>query len=226
MRHSKVYLEFNNQVTGIIGYLERGDNLTRLGLNQAYLDMLKKKDAEWKSELALYVSVDTQTPTVVSTMRRLYVPYDKIIRALKKNLKSNILITLTDDDYSNLYIRRNKTTRTKAVIPKISPQLDLVETSHLTNKFKTSLPNLSDLDHKHLPKGALQIVRQLAILPITEPMGVPKESDFKTLDPISAASFLLVFEGANVSKIGFLKVAYANNAGVGPFSKEVSFNII
>ncbi len=226
MQHSKVYLEFDNQVSDIIGYLEKGDNLTRLGLNQAYFDMLKKKDAEWKAELSLYTSIDTQTTAVVLATRGLYTSFDKIIKELKKSLKSNVLITLTDDDYSNLYIHRDKTTRTKSVIPKISPQVDLVDTSHLTNSFEIALPNLPDLDHKGLPKGVSQIVRQLAIMPITDPMGVPKESDFKTLDPISTANFLLVFDESDVSKIGFLKVAYSNTAGVGPFSKETSFNII
>ncbi len=129
---------------------------------------------------------------------------------------------MTPEDYANLGIHQDKTTRTPAEIPIDVPMPVLVDSRPLNLEFEATEQTTEGVNRVALPKDC-RVVREIAVLA----QGVePGEGDFHAIDTIGRSRFTIIFNAAEVGMDMYLRIAYENSAGRGPISQPVKAIII
>lgn len=222
MRISQTYLDFDAQLETMEAYLTEA-NRTRLGVSDAQNTEFTTLKATWDSALSDYKDPATHTPTAVMAMGESYSETAEFIFALRQQIKNNASITLTPDDYANLYIHVDKTTRSRINPPDYAPSVTLIESTHLVCKFDVTVPTSEEVNHLALP-AHMNIARLLAVMPDGTD---PTENDYEPIDNVGRSKFSLSFMPAEEGMQGYLICSYFNPRGEhGPQSSPLKFRII
>ena len=222
MKHSKTYASFNDELQNIVQYL--ASEQKRLEVPAAVVQNLQKDYDLWRANYEAYTDPNRQTTPVVLQTGTLYHDINDYLKQFKQNIKHDMNITLTDADYENLYIHRNKAHRGHIPIPAMAPQVDLLESHHLTNTFEITNPNPPNQNHRGRPKDVAHIGRKLALVSAGSP--APKESDYKNLVQTTRSIFQINFPPEDEGKEGYLVAWYVNHRGeAGPVSKPTTFHV-
>ena len=222
MRYSKAYATFNSELEHIISYSTA--NQKRLQITDAVLQILKDDWTLWQSHYEPYLDPGRRTPLVSQSVKTAYHDIDAYLRRFKQSVKMNVNITLTDSDYGNLYIHKDKTARRHHKAPEYAPVINLLSSEHLLNEFEL-LDSRPGAEHRrHFPIDVVYAGRKLALVSADAPP--PADTDYRTLTQTSRVIFNLHFSPADEGKKGYLITWYVNERGeVGPQSKPVSFYV-
>ena len=176
---------------------------------------------EYDAAYSAYIDPNTHNAITVRDMR---VADDKaygLVLPMRQQVK-NGKVELTSEDYANLGIHEDKKTRTPVETPTDVPIAVLVESRPLVLTFEATLQSTDGVNRIALPKYC-RVAREIAVVA----QGTqPADGDYYPLDNAGRSRFMITFVAAQVGMNVFLRTAYENSAGRGPYSKAVSAIII
>lgn len=220
-RVSAKYAEFDSFLPKFIAYATT--NMVRLAISQATIDNFTALQTAWNIAFDVYSDRATQTPGSREVMKTNYTNCDTEVRKVQQSLKANAEITLTDDDYTQLDIHRDKTTRTPMPVPTIAPINILLESKHLTNKVSSNEPNTDAENRIRLPDFAHSISRMVATTETDEP---PAITAYHPIDSVGRGVHMIIWNDEDNGKHGWLITQYANYKGeTGPNSEPLRLPI-
>ncbi len=218
MRLSQRYAEHWAELLSMVQYLSDtggvpSENATRLGVTAEQVTSLINFNSAFQTAYNNYIDPDTHGPKAIREMREMDDAAYTFVLPLRQAIK-NGMVTLTTDDYLHLFIHEDKTTRTPAEVPTDAPTLVLVDRRAMALTFDTTMQTTEGVNRVALPRNT-KVARQIAVLPQgTE----PTDGDFHPMDYIGRGRFTVMFTEPEVGMNAFLKVAYENSAGRGPWS--------
>ena len=219
---SKIFLRFDTELKGIISYAKA--NQKRLQISDTTIAHLTNDLAIWASQFALYSDDTKRTSAVTHQVRTNYEDIGSYLHRFQQSLKNDPDVDLTEDDYTGLYIHKDKKRRGHIPKPTIAPQIDLLATSHLRNEFEITDPNRPDQNHRAFPDDITGAGRKLAVVATDV---TPAETDYITLGNTGRTMFTINFATNQEGKRGYLVAWYVNSRGeMGPESKPLSFLIV
>lgn len=226
MRLSQKYADHSAELGGITNYLTGtggglSDDATRLGITVEELDSINGLHALFFGAYSEYTSPKTHNAITVHAMKVADDNAYAVILPFRQRLK-NGLVDLTPDDYANLGIHQDKTTRTPAETPIDVPMPLLVDSRPLNLEFEATEQSTEGVNRVALPKDC-RVAREIAVLAAD---ATPTDADFHTIDTIGRSRFTIVFSAPEVGMNAYLRLAYENSAGRGPFSQPVKAIII
>ncbi|MGI9298125.1 MAG: hypothetical protein ACR2QC_09535 [Gammaproteobacteria bacterium] len=226
MKISRQYAGHRAELRTILGYIS-GDNgaptpaAIRLGILQAEIDNLRDLRAAFDVAFAAYRDPDLHTSVAVREMKIADARAFAAILPLRRRLK-NGTAALTAEDYANLGIHEDKKTRTRAKRPADVPFAILVHSAELVLTFEAIDETADGRRRFVLPRG-WRIAREIAVLPQG---AAAAEGDFRAIDTVGRSRFSVSFVAADVGMNVYLRAAYENTAGRGPFSLPIKAVVI
>ena len=139
MQIAKRYLEFDAEAKEFMNHLSGA--YSRLAVSQRQYERMSGELAEWTAALALYIDPNTHTPAAVQNARAQYNLFHRSILALRRQLKNSQDIDLTADDYAALGVHKDKTTRTRPLVPNIAPVNVFARHSSFSKRIHHFRPN-------------------------------------------------------------------------------------
>ncbi len=210
--------EFNRQVNIAIPYLQA--NIDRLIVGDEFLKKLVDALDAWNKAYAITQSPATRTPLAVQDMHEKREILDKLYKEMQQSLKNSTLVTLTADDYAQLFINKDKSKSTNPV-PTIGPKFDLVGRNVLGLKIQTSDPSLPNVNYSKLPDGVKSVNIFVAFVNAGAPE--PADSDYHLFKTEGRATFDLTFDKEHLQQTVYIKGTFLNNKGqAGPMSLPIN----
>ncbi len=154
-------------------------------------------------------------------MNTLYANGSFEVRGIQQQAKSNPNLALTDEDYANLYIHEDATTRTPAPEIEIAPILTTTVGKHLSNDISTTDPTPGKENSIALPAEVKGIDRFIGITATDDP--APFRSAYQELSTVGRSRFTIMSDIANKGARKWLICRYVNSRHVGPESDPISF---
>ncbi len=179
-RISKSFNEFDSSMPLQVNYLlEHG---VRFLLSSANRTDLRELYSVWTAKFFQFqepkfrtalrrreLDPTKDTPLVNAQMNTLYASGSFEVRGIQQQAKSNPNLALTDEDYANLYIHEDATTRTPAAEIEIAPILATTAGRHLSNDIITTDPTPGKENSLALPAGVKGIDRFIGITAADDP---------------------------------------------------------
>lgn len=223
---SQLYADHSAELSTIEAYIESApggpsEDATRLGITAEEVIAISALKGAFDTAYATYINPTTHNAISVNAMKIANNNAFTVIFPLRQQLKKG-KVPLTPDDYANLGIHEDKTTRTPserptqtplAVVVKAEPKVLTVDATEQTTEGANRTATLN----------GNRIFREIAVVaPGTE----PTEGDFYALDSVGRSRFQIVFNNAQVGMNVYIRLAYENSAGRGPISRSVKAIII
>ncbi|MGI9298644.1 MAG: hypothetical protein ACR2QC_12215 [Gammaproteobacteria bacterium] len=226
MKLNKKYAAHSAELAAILGYLADGDGMLtpaalRLGVSQTEVGDLRDLRAAFDAAFAAYRSPDSHNAIAVAAMRAADLRAFAAVLPMRQRLKKG-LAALTAEDYANLGIHEDKKIRTRAKRPADVPAAILVHSAELVLTFEAIDETADGKRRFVLPRG-WRIARAIAILPQGT---AAAEGDFRAIDTVARSRFSVSFVAADVGMNVYLRIAYENTAGRGPFSLPIKAVVI
>ncbi len=221
MKFSQKYFDFNAEVIIFVAYATTTANVTRLKLGTTLPGELTTLLSDWCSLYALYLDPATHY-SVIKDIGDAYDTFHSKIQAVKTMLKTNILITLTNNDYTSLYLHKDAERRVHIPRPDYAPANTVIKQSHLIAEIFTSNPNPPHEVEKKMPDDVAKIGRKIAFVkPDDSP---PALNLYHHIEPIGSTVYEIVYTEANLGAKAYLMTCYMNDRGEeGPYSRPVDF---
>lgn len=221
---SKRYSDFDAAIKMAVKYLGQADNVTRLGLNQTIYEEFVERLDEWSKLLAEYKDTATRTTQITNTIRTVYYNFTSRYNHLKRSVKNNIIVALTDADYTNLSLHRDQKQH-QIKPPTEVPLLTKLKTEHLYDQFEISGARVGAFKRRGLPKE-VDGANIYYFIAADARHDRPAAAVYQILKRTSAATFRVEFKAADEGKRVFMKVCYVNRKSQeGPFSEVLDFVI-
>ena len=226
MRLAQRYFDHSTELTSILFYLQSeaggpNDNATRLGVSADEVLNILALRATFEAALNAYSDADKHNAITVQLMKDADYAAFAVILPLRQRLKNGVA-ALTAEDYAHLGIHRDKTTRTPAEIPTDVPTATWVKSDRLGLTYEATQQSPEGTNRLALPKD-VRVARLLAVMP----QGVePTDGDYHPLETVTRSRFKLGFVIAEIGMNAYIRIAYENTAGRGPFSLPVKAIII
>ena len=226
MRLSQRYADHFTELQGISAYITGdggvpSDNATRLGITAAEVTNINALKTAFDSTYADYYNPKTHTSIVVGEMKIADDNAYTVILPLRQRLK-NGSAPLTPDDFANLGIHEDKKTRTPSERPTDVPKPFWVNSERMAITFDATEQSTEGANRVALPKYC-KVAREIAVVAAD---AEPTDSDYHTIDTIGRSRFTLMFSAAEIGMKVYVRIAYENSAGRGPFSMPVNATII
>ncbi len=209
--------DFNNQVNIAIPYLR--ENAERLKFSETFLADLEKELEEWNKVFTPSENKATRSSTLVAERNTLRKRFEPKLNGMKKNLKSNIEVELTDADYKNLFIKIDKTPM-PIPAPTTIAKVDVIGRSESTLKIQVSDPSLPDLNYTKIPKGVESINVFVAIVEANAP--VPADEDYHLFISSGKSNIELKFDTKEEKKVAYIRASFVNKAGSSRMSDPIN----
>jgi hypothetical protein len=225
MKLSQIYLDFNVEQKSILDYISVPENKDRLKIDDTQVTKAQGYNTEWVEKLTKYSNVDTHTPPAVKDMQVIYDTYHGFTQGLKRQIKNNQAITLTGDDYRNLYIHEDLDPRSHIPRPVITPDNSIQLQTHQRAQIFTFNPNPPFQKEVALPADVKKIGRKIAFGKMDDPC--PDAGLFHTIESIGSTVYDIIFAEENVGQKAWLKTCYMNARGEeGPWSMPLPITIV
>ena len=226
MRLSQEYADHFAEIATISDYITGdggapSDNATRLGITAAEVTAFAALKTAYDNAYSTYYNPKTHTSISVAEMKVANENAYTVILPLRQRLKFGT-VALTPEDYANMGIHEDKKTRTPSEIPTDVPRPFRVRSERLNITFEATEQTTEGTNRVALPKNCF-VAREIAVLPQD---ATPTEDDFHTIPTVRRSRFTIVFKTAEIGMKVWLRIAYENSAGRGPFSMAVSEIII
>ena len=226
MRLSQTYADHYAELQGFSAYITGdggvpSDNATRLGISAAEVTNINALKTAFDNKYSEYYNPKTHTSIVVAEMKTVDDNVYTVILPMRQRLK-NGTVALTPDDYANLGIHEDKKTRTPTERPTDVPKPFWVKSERLAITFDATEQTTEGTNRVALPKYC-KVAREIAVV---APGVEPTESEFHTIDTVGRSRFTLMFTAAEIGMKVYVRIAYENSAGRGPFSMPVDAIII
>ena len=219
---SERYLLFDEELHEIVEYSKA--NQERLAISPKILNRLEIDWQTWTKTFKLYIDNSRRTTDITHQVGTNYAAITKYLRRFKNMIKNNLDIELSEADYTGLHIHKRKPRRSQIPKPTFAPQIMLLKTSHLRNKFVVREPRVSNQKRARFPTDVSGAGRKLAVMPTDKS---PTAGDYKGLSTTTRTTFTLNFEPSQAGKKGYLIAWYVNRRGeMGPESEPLEFMII
>ncbi len=219
MANSQRYADFSAELAIMIPYLTAG--MVRFQVQQTQIDALTTMQTDFNAKWAEYLDPTKRTQLVDTQMHTLYTNGKFAQSSVQQQIKNNGTITLTDEDYANLYIHKDATIRTPAGEIIIAPRLAVTKNSHLANEISTTDPTEGKENVLALPADVTGISRYIAIAPADDP--APDRSGYHAIDNVGRSRFIIMSQIANKGVRKWLICKYFNTRHSGPESDPISF---
>ncbi|MGI9337063.1 MAG: hypothetical protein ACR2P4_00945 [Gammaproteobacteria bacterium] len=194
---------------------------SRLGITPDDVTGLLTLQTQWNAAYAAYRAPDTHNAITVEAMKIADNNMFTVVLPLRQRVK-NGAAELSAEDYAQLTIHKDKTTRTPSQVPREEPVPVFIAAAPLNLTFEATLQTAEGVNRRALPEG-YRVARMLAIVPMgAEP---PAEGDYHSIDTVGSARFTLTFTTAEINSQAYIRIAYENTAGRGPFSHSVKNTI-
>ncbi len=168
-----------------------------------------------------YINLNTHNAITAHLMKVADDNAYAVILPLRQRLK-NGTAELTPTDYANLGIHEDKTTRTPSTIPIKVPMAILIDSQPLNLTFEATEHTSESVHRAVLPRNH-RVAREIAVIAAENE---PSERNFHSISTTRHSRFTIVFTAAEVGMNMYIRLAYENNAGRGPFSLPVKAIII
>ena len=218
MKVSKRYTDFQLSTGYMLQYL--AFHFGRLGISlEQVLSMLDWHD-RYSIAYKKYIDPQQHNRAIIAEMAKLYKEGVEMVSGLRQQMKHDTQITLNADDYINLGIHDDKKTYTKATKPTTAPVLVVAEIKPRSNKFQSVTYDEAGKMRHYLPRLTQLIIKT------AYSHTKPEAKDYDVAMVSSKAIFTIITPPeVKKSMKGFIKAAYRNNAGEGPYSKPLEFAI-
>ena len=226
MRFSQKYADHLAELETIVAYTLDGGGgptprATELGMSGEEVGNISALEVAYRAAYSAYTNPNTHNPATVYEMKVADDNAYAVILPLRQRLK-NGTVPLIGTDYTNLGIHRDKETRTPAEIPTDVPTMVLVDSRPLALTFEATEQSTEAVNRLALPKDC-RIAREMAVVAAGTQ---PADGEYHTIDTVGRSRFTLMFVAAEIGMNVYIRIAYENSAGRGPFSKAVSAIII
>ena len=221
MRLSQTYADHSAEMLTMVNYIMGADGLPtedaiRLGIDANDIAEISQLRLQFESAYQVYKNPNTHNAITIGEMRIADNNAYTVILPFRQRIKMG-KVELTPADYENLGIHKDKETRTPAEIPTDVPTAILVESRPMALTFEATEQSTEAVNRLKLPRGC-RVAREMAIVPQgTE----PTETDYHSLDNAGHSRFTIMFTAAEFGMIVYVRIAYENTAGRGPFSIPV-----
>ena len=201
---SQRYADFNNEQVTMSDYLSDGAggasaNAIRLGVTADQVTTFLENVSAYSTAYSAYLNPNTHNAITIATMRSAYDTSLNFVRPLRQQVK-NGAATVTDDDYANLFIHKDKPTSTPSVRPDTAPALVFLGAVHLNQTYEAQIQSTEGVNRVALPQG-VQIARELAVVATGT---VPTEADYFPMDLVGRGRFNVMFVNAQVGMVAQL----------------------
>lgn len=226
MRLSQKYADHSAELATIVDYILDGgggpsQRAAELGMTGEEVGDISALRVVFDTAYTAYTNPNTHNAITVAAMKVADDNAYAMILPLRQRLK-NGTVELTPEDYANLGIHEDKTTRTPAETPTDVPTAVLVESRPMALTFEATLQTTDGVNRIRLPEYC-KVAREIAVVAQgTE----PAESDFHSIETVGRSRFTVIFSAAEVGMNVYLRIAYENTAGRGPFSLPIKAVII
>ena len=218
MRLSQTYADHSAELLTMVNYIMGADGLPtedaiRLGIDANDIAEISQLRLQFESAYQVYKNPNTHNAITIGEMRIADNNAYTVVLPFRQRIKLG-KAELTPADYENLGIHEDKATRTPAEVPTDVPTLVIVEIRPMAITFEATEQSTEAVNRLRLPKRC-RIAREMAIVPQgTE----PTETDYHSLDTAGHSRFTLMFSAAEFGMNAYVRIAYENTAGRGPFS--------
>ena len=218
MRLSQKYADHSAVLSAIANYITAGDgspsdNAIRLGISAAEIGNIGNLRAAFEGAYSAYINLNTHNAISVAAMRIADENAFAVILPLRQRLKYG-RAKLTPEDYANLGIHEDKKTETHAKTPTDVPTLLLVKSEPMHLTFEATEQTPQGANRAALPRR-WRVAREIAVVAQGT---TPTERDFYSIEESTHSRFAIVFSAAEIGMNVYLRIAYENSAGRGPFS--------
>lgn len=180
--------------------------------------------ALWTTALTAHKTAATHNTITIEAMRMQYAISNKLVADLRQQIKRST-VELPAADYENLGIHSDKTTRTPAPIPMVSPTNTLLASNHLVNRISTAESNQGDENHRSKPLGVQRVGRKIAL--VAQGATAPVAADYHAIDSVGSIIFDIVFNPLEVDMNCYLITWYINSRGEAePESPPLMFIVV
>ena len=226
MRLSQTYADHSAELLTMVNYIMGADGLPtedaiRLGIDANDIAEISQLRLQFESAYQVYTNPNTHNAITIGEMRIADNNAYTVVLPFRQRIKMG-KVELTPADYENLGIHKDKETRTPAEIPTDVPTAILVESRPMALTFEATEQSTDGVNRLRLPKYC-RVARQIAVVPQgTE----PTEINYHSLDNSGYSRFTIMFNAAEVGMNAYLRIAYENTAGRGPFSLPIKSVVI
>ncbi|MGI9297538.1 MAG: hypothetical protein ACR2QC_06540 [Gammaproteobacteria bacterium] len=223
---SQKYADHSAELLTIVDYVLAGDGsptqrATELGMTGEEVGDISALRVAYETAYTAYTNPNTHNAITVHQMRVADDNAYTVILPLRQRLK-NGTAELTPEDYANLGIHEDKKTRTPSEIPTDVPTAILVESRPMALTFEATEQSTDGVNRVILPRYC-RVAREIAVM---AQGAEPADGDYHSLDNAGRSRFTIMFAAAQVGMNVYLRIAYENSAGRGPFSLPVKAIII
>ncbi|MBE8189286.1 MAG: hypothetical protein HAW58_00065 [Candidatus Thioglobus sp.] len=222
---SNQYNGFNALLSSIEAYLLDTPNSIRLKVADTQLAEITAEKVTWDANYLKYLDPATHNRAVILETERLYKITYATISGLQQQVKNNAEVELIGDDYTQLGIHLDKTTRTPTPVETVAPNIVMVKASRLSNEFYTTYPDPEGNAHRRLPHRNNLLIKVAHVASSAEPP--PAENDYDEVYQSGRSTFTLVAPiDTPLGTIGYVKACYSTFTGkMGPSSEAFQFVI-
>ncbi len=201
-------------------------NNQRLGVYDDLLNRLEENLKDWDEIYPKYKDVNQKTKVVVDQFSELRKRVEANLSEMKQFLKHKGDLVLTQADYDNLFINRDKESRMPVPVPKDQPLLTVVSQSRRTLRIQASISDLPDFNHQSILKKGIREVKIYVALRDPGDISVPTASEYISYAEFTTTTFNLVFSEADIQKTAYIKGALVNTkAEEGPVGEPINYVI-
>ena len=216
MKISKRYTDFQSKSGLFLQYLAFRFQELDVTLQQvlSVLDWHDRYSIAYKK----YIDPQQHNKAIIAEMAELHKEGVELVGGLRQQIKKNKKITLTADERAYLGIHLDKETYTKATKPTTAPVLVQAEIKPRSNKFQSITYDETGKSRHYLPRLTELIIKT------AYSKTKPEAKDYDVVMVSSKAVFTIITPPEVPKRTkGFIKAAYRNNAGEGPYSKPLEF---
>ena len=225
MKLNQKYSDLHAETDTSVPYLNVPGTSIRLAIPDSRMLSINQDKDRFDKAYGIYANVLTHTEQSLIDVEAQYVIFHPEIEGLKKQLKSNMDITLTGDDYTGIHIHQDEAHRHKVPAPAFAPGNQVIKQTHLISRIFTNNPNTPHQKETHKPIDVAKVGRTIAKVKIGDPE--PAADKYDPLANIGAVQYDLVFNAEDEGLEAYLITWYISPTGeVGPPSKPLKFIII
>ena len=227
MRLSQKYADHAAELDATVNYITGdagapSDAAERLGISADEVTAIGVLRNTHQEAYAAYINPNTHNAIAVQAIKIADEKAFAVILPLRQRLKYGVA-ELTPEDYANLGIHEDKKTRTPSEVPTDAPRPVLVNSAPRTLTFEATEQTEEGANRSALPKNC-RVAREIVVLP--QGAAEPAEGDFHPIDSVGRSRFMLMFQPSEAGMNVYVRLAYENTAGKGPFSLPVKAVII
>jgi len=223
MKISQKFVDFNNESNGVVSYALTPENIIRFKIIVSQKDLLKSMLDDWNFKFPIYIDPLQHVAGSVIDINKAYDVFHPYLQSFKMQIKNDLTIELTGDDYTGLHIHEDNDRRHHIPRPTIEPENTVEDQTHLITKIFTFDPKHNTI--KKLPEDVKKIGRKIAITPEFDAKPDPKA--FINLEDVGTAVHAICFDESNEGSVCWLMTCYINPRGEeGPYCKPYGFRII